>query len=427
MYRAPPAWLVHPFEEAGFTLGTEVPGRRTRHYLMVRHSRCVVGQVKLLPSHGGPIVVVDAVFSPSYVSTADYGTMVSVVGLLRQGYVCGWCRRMPDGLNRCGRCYAVNYCSRTCQTQDWNRHRVMCKGLHQRMVVVDGDLPHLERRQPLPVHSNISKVPRPLTMEERRRAMRVVQGSWCILDLPGDVLRLILSCVDPCSRALCREVCRGLKRLIRVPTSVDVPMYRAALRHGHLYVLNDKRRMAMTQRWYSPEYTVDDWECAIREDNTTAIEWGLHCLDEWPAYEVAIYKCSAWVLRAQLYTLLRLACTKGQVEMVALLEARLSDKRRAREKRTGELCVVAAHYGRLEVLKWLRDMGYRVPKAASRACRPGWLLKVREVLLWLKAEGLLSYSHARRALLHEGEYVHMRSRRRLRAYVEGLDGGDVLL
>ena len=48
-------------------------------------------------------------------------------------FPCKYCLKIPNegtlpSMQRCGRCKAVYYCSRECQTGDWGRdHRELCK------------------------------------------------------------------------------------------------------------------------------------------------------------------------------------------------------------------------------------------------------------------------------------------------------------
>lgn len=68
----------------------------------------------------------------------EYESGLIYVQLLRNRGTCGrntrdWCEYQcikcgkTDGAKRCGGCGVVWYCGKTCQTQDWRRHRPSCK------------------------------------------------------------------------------------------------------------------------------------------------------------------------------------------------------------------------------------------------------------------------------------------------------------
>lgn len=47
--------------------------------------------------------------------------------------VCWWCGKSPKGLQRCTRCKFAHYCHTKCQSEDWNKHSVDCKGVSNMM------------------------------------------------------------------------------------------------------------------------------------------------------------------------------------------------------------------------------------------------------------------------------------------------------
>ena len=56
-----------------------------------------------------------------------------------RGRNCGRCTNI--GTKRCAKCYVVRYCSKRCQTDDWNSHKPRCKELHKghKRLAIVGD------------------------------------------------------------------------------------------------------------------------------------------------------------------------------------------------------------------------------------------------------------------------------------------------
>ena len=46
-------------------------------------------------------------------------------------YNCQACRKIKNGNKRCSGCYLVFYCGRSCQAQDWAKHKDDCKKIQK--------------------------------------------------------------------------------------------------------------------------------------------------------------------------------------------------------------------------------------------------------------------------------------------------------
>jgi len=398
-------WAITPFLDEGIAL-EKIPGQLK---WKISVNGVYLGTMRVLGSATrSALLLLNMVHIPSDIISMKNEELTRNARRIVDAFCCVYCGKKPEKLRRCSVCMAANYCASGCQGMHWSKHSRVCATLSYKRIRQDIDIfPVINR--PLPPLTCIEKVKYVNTFAESVLLCKNVIADTNIthlLDIPKEILRIILRYSDPCSRVLCREVCRALWWCIRYRKVVRTELM--GIRIGHEAIL-----MSKTINKNSDE--LRDWKKAIKNGALRSIVCGFHST------------CFGKPLREHTYHLLQYACYKNQLEITKYLFDRIEYSQQQYALERGTLCIDAITGDSLEVLKWLYETDHPITKKCSKmACiRILYGDSDYKVAHWLRENGFLSFKHARRMSLikiHDRQTrLRMRSRRKLYEYIHSED------
>jgi len=246
--------------------------------------------------------------------------------MLRVEWSCMGCSRIATDSLTCTGCHSVRYCDKKCLKENWREHKLQCMLWRNRRLTSDYEkvssknYPNLFPLQEESRLSRLLPIKEEYDVEYWRLCKKIVYRDWSLIELPRDILLVILDYLDPFTRALTREVCSTLKRIVG-HNSRDKRSYFVAARYGNVFGI-ELYYSRCSSTCSTNARTFETWIKAIGGMLTRATIWDRVNVIEW-------------------------ACTRAK----PLLPREYNDERHA-ESIKGILCTAIRH-GAIRIVEYL--------------------------------------------------------------------------
>lgn len=298
------------------------------------------------------------------------------IQLIRINLSCFGCSKISTTLLTCKRCLSARFCGQECLKAGWDEHKYWCKKWCDRRLTTDYEKVS-QRKYPnlLPLSElrTIWKIiPPDNSREYWKLSKKIIYDQSSLIELPKDILNMIMrKYLDPCSRAICREVCKTLKSVFGVYNRrrCSELITRIALKYDVVFVLERIRQTLgtnSTDRWIWCENLT---KIAVLGDSASVITWMIahkFVCDE----PIMTFQSAYDNFNNKLEYVLYIAINRESVRVVELvvrtflLPKHYTQGRKHQDylNQARHIMTVAIETNKLRVVKLLVSLGYKISK-----------------------------------------------------------------